>query len=295
MHCAWGASNEKIMHLFGRGAIPMCWDFGEANILQDVVGGLPAIISYQAKCVETLVKGEAGKILQADAREVDIPNNAILNTDPPYYDNIPYSNVADFFHIWLKKTVQHLHAGELSTLSTLKETELVANQFRFDGKENADKIFLDGMQQTIQRFASQSSNEYPLVIYYAFKQSEISTHGLSSPGWETFLMSLIRAGLQVVQTWPARTESATRIRALGYNALATSIVLVCRPRVESGSSISRQEFIRELRKAVKTTKAQLIESNVTPSDIPQASIGPGIGVFSRYNAVLEADDSPMSV
>ena len=295
MHCRWSPSNEKIMNLFARGAIPMCWDFGEANLFEDVVGGLPAIISYQSKCIETLVDGTPGNVFQSDAREVYIPPNAVLNTDPPYYDNIPYSNIADFFHVWMKKTIGSLYPAELSTLVTPKDAELVANQFRFGGRENADKKFLDGIQSTIKRFASQSSNEYPMVIYYAFKQSEIETHGLFSPGWETFLRSLISAGLQIIQTWPARTESSTRVRAVGYNALATSIILVCRIRSEDAKSIRRQEFIKELKIALKAIKSHLIETNVAPSDIPQASIGPGIAIFSRYEAVLEADDNPMSV
>ena len=296
MHCRWSASNEKIMQLFARGAIPMCWDFGEANLFEDVVGGFPKIIDYQAKCIETLfVNNGKGRIIQSDAREAVIPKNSILNTDPPYYDNIPYSNLADFFHVWLKKTIGHLYPDELSTLSSPKETELVANQFRFGGKELADKTFLDGMTFVINRYTNFCNKDYPLVIYYAFKQSEIENHGIFSPGWDSFLTALISTGLQVVQTWPARTESSTRIRALGYNALATSVIVVCRKRDNVTKTISKHEFIRQLKTELPRAISDLKAANISPADIPQSSIGPGIGIFSRYQAVLENDDSHMSV
>lgn len=291
----WRPGNEKIMYLFSRHAIPMVWDYGEANILEDVVGGMPGIIKYQSKCVETLPAGDVGHVYQADARAINYPSNVVISTDPPYYDNVPYSNLSDFFYIWLRKNLKPFFPELFGTVLVPKSDEIVANQFRFGSKENAETHFLDRMRETISNFGSQSSEQFPITIYYAFKQSEIETEGLSSTGWATFLSAIIDSGLTVDRTWPVRTESSSRLRAIGSNALASSVVLVCRRRGDSAETVTRVEFIRALKRELPSAIKELQAANIAPADMPQSAIGPGMGVFSRYCAVLESDDSPMSV
>ncbi|CAD7339436.1 DUF1156 domain-containing protein [Sphingobium sp. S6] len=291
----WRPGNEKIMYLFSRHAIPMVWDYGEANILEDVVGGMPGIIKYQAKCVETLPASGVGSIMQADARLVQYPKNVVISTDPPYYDNVPYSNLSDFFYIWMKRNLKKFVPDLFGTVLVPKGDEIVANQFRFGSKENAEIHFLNRMRETISNFGAQVNNNFPITIYYAFKQSEIEVEGLSSTGWATFLSAIIESGLTVDRTWPVRTESSSRLRAIGSNALASSVVLVCRRRNEAAETITRNEFIRSLKKELPSAIAELQAANIAPADMPQSAIGPGMAIFSRNRAVLESDDSPMTV
>jgi putative DNA methylase len=291
----WRPGNEKIMYLFSRHAIPMVWDYGEANILEDVVGGMPGIVKYQSKCLETLPADNIGHIEQADARAILYPENFVISTDPPYYDNVPYSNLSDFFYIWLKRNLKQYFPDLFGTVLVPKSDEIVANQFRFGSKEKAETHFLSRMRETISNFGKQSSGQFPITIYYAFKQSEIETEGLSSTGWATFLSAIIESGLTVDRTWPVRTESSSRLRAIGSNALASSVVLVCRRRGDTAESVTKVEFIRALKRELPPAIAELQAANIAPADMPQSAIGPGMGVFSRYRVVLESDDSPMSV
>jgi putative DNA methylase len=291
----WRPGNEKIMYLFSRHAIPMVWDYGEANILEDVVGGMPGILKYQSKCVETLPSNGIGNVRQMDARLVHYPAGAVISTDPPYYDNVPYSNLSDFFYIWMKKNLKNYYPEIFSTMLVPKQDEIVANQFRFGSQERAEEQFLGGMREAITNFRKQSSDRFPITIYYAFKQSEIANEGLSSTGWATFLSAIIDSGLTVEGTWPVRTESSSRLRAIGSNALANSVVLVCRKKEANAEAISRAEFIRALKRELPAAIAELQAANIAPADMPQSAIGPGMGIFSRCKAVLESDDSPMSV
>ena len=291
----WRPGNEKIMYLFSRHAIPMVWDYGEANILEDVVGGMPGIIGYQSKCLLTIPSQQGGKIVQADARAIKYPEGVVISTDPPYYDNVPYSNLSDFFYIWMKRSLKTFFPDIFSTVLVPKSDEIVANQFRFGSKENAEDHFLDRMRETISNFGEQASNQFPITIYYAFRQSEIESEGLSSTGWATFLAAIIESGLTVDRTWPVRTESSSRLRAIGSNALASSVVLVCRKRQADAEVVTRVEFIRALKRELPSAIKELQAASIAPADMPQSAIGPGMGVFSRYRAVLESDDSPMSV
>ncbi len=291
----WNASNEKIMHLFGSHRIPMVWDYGEANITQDVVGGLPQIIKYLSKCLERVQARATGSVLCALAQEVQFGEKVVVSTDPPYFDNVPYSNLSDFFYMWLRPIMRSIHEEEFSTVAAPKSDELVANVLRHGGKEQAESFFLDGMGQSLLNLKRQHDPNFPLVIYYAFKQSEIEEEGLTSRGWASFLSSVINSGLQIVSTWPIRSESSTRLRAHGANALSTSVVIVCRVAPTDREVISRNEFIRALKRELPQEIAGLQDANVSPADMPQSAIGPGMGVFSRYQTVLESDDSQMSV
>lgn len=291
----WRPGNEKIMYLFSRHAIPMVWDYGEANIFEDVVGGMPSIIKYQAKCISKLPFENVGEVIQADAQSLEYGQNAVVSTDPPYYDNVPYSNLSDFFYIWLKRNLGPFFPELFSTLLVPKQEELVANQFRHGSKAGAEEHFLRGMKKTFKNMSANVSEISPVTIYYAFKQSEMNAEGLSSTGWATFLSAIFESGFVINRTWPVRTESSSRLRAIGSNALANSVVLVCRKREATAGSITRAEFIRQLKIELPPAILDLQRSNVSPADMPQSAIGPGIGVFSRYQAVLEANDDEMTV
>ena len=291
----WNPSNQKVMNLFARQAIPMTWDYGEANILEDVVGGFRPATRFIAKCIGTIVPRNEGWISAHDAQTVHYPDNAVISTDPPYYDNIGYADLSDFFFVWTKRGLKSVYPEIFGVLATPKTEELVATPYRHGGVHAAEEFFLNGMRASIQNFCSQTRSDIPATIYYAFKQSEIEKEGISSTGWATFLQAVVEAGYSVVGTWPIRSEQTYRMVAAGTNALANSVVLVCRKKVKSAEVVTRAEFIRSLKRELPPAIAELQAANITPADMPQSAIGPGMGVFSRYQAVLESDDSPMSV
>ena len=230
-----------------------------------------------------------------DAQTVQFPKGTVISTDPPYYDNIGYADLSDFFFCWMKPLIRQVYPDLFGVLATPKSEELVATPYRHGGKKEAESFFLDGMSKAIASMARQSSPDYPATIYYAFKQSEIAQEGISSTGWATFLQAVLEAGYAVVGTWPMRTEMANRMIASSTNALANSVVLVCRKREDSAETISRAEFIHALKRELPPAIEELQKANISPADMPQSAIGPGMGVFSRCAAVLEADDSPMTV
>jgi len=293
--CSWHSSGEKMRNTFGRQAMPMVWDYAEANPFCDSSGNWMAMVDWVWKTIAGLVPGAPGMQIQCDAQAAPYPANVVISTDPPYYDNIAYADLSDFFFCWMKKSLKDLYPDLFSFLATPKAQELVATQFRHGSKVAADKFFLDGMRDVITNMAAHSSPEAPATIYYAFKQSEISQEGISSTGWASFLQAVVEAGYSVVGTWPLRTEMASRMIASGTNALANSVVLVCRKKEATAEVITRAEFIRTLKRELPPAIAELQAANIAPADMPQSAIGPGMGVFSRYKAVLESDDSPMSV
>ena len=298
----WVPGNQKVMNLFGKQAIPMTWDYPEAAILADTVGGFSPAAEYIADCIEMLSPSADGFATQADAQTQIVSRHKFISTDPPYYDNIAYADLSDFFYVWLRRALRSVFPATLATMTVPKAEELVATPYRHGSREKAETFFLDGMTQVIHNLAEQAHPEGPVTIYYAFKQSETSGEaGTSSTGWETFLTAVLRAGFTIVGTWPLRSEQEFRMVSMGNNALASSIVLVCRKRPADAPSISRREFIRELNGVLpgaldEMTKGSGDErSPVAPVDLSQAIIGPGMAVFSKYAAVLEADGSPMSV
>lgn len=293
--CSWHSSGEKMRNTFGRQALPMVWDYAEANPFCDSSGNWGAMLDWVWKTVENIHPGNSGVEVQSDAQAVIYPPNTVISTDPPYYDNIAYADLSDFFFCWMKPSLKHIYPDLFGLLSTPKAEELVATQFRHGTKEAAEAFFLSGMRDVISNMAASTSNEYPATIYYAFKQSEIAQEGISSTGWATFLQAVVEAGYAVVGTWPLRTEMASRMIASGTNALANSVVLVCRKKSAVAETVSRAEFIRALKRELPSAIGELQAANIAPADMPQSAIGPGMGVFSRYKAVIESDDSPMSV
>lgn len=293
--CRWESSKTQVRNLFGRQAIPMMWDFGENNVFGDAAGDYRTSLGSIVKVIERFVPINQGSLRNADAQTTDYPGGVVISTDPPYYDNIEYADLSDFFYVWLRKALRYVEPNVLSVLSTPKAEELVATRYRHGGQAAAETFFLNGMRQAVSNMARSSSNDFPATIYYAFKQSEIEQEGISSTGWATFLQAVVEAGYAVVGTWPMRTEMANRMVASGTNALANSVVLVCRKKAALAEVITRAEFIRALKRELPPAIAELQAANIAPADMPQSAIGPGMGVFSRYKAVLESDDSPMTV
>jgi putative DNA methylase len=298
----WVPGNQKVMNLFGKQAIAMAWDFAEPNILANVVGGFAPAAEYIADCIEKLSPVVGGVAIQADAQTQHVSSRKIVSSDPPYYDNVPYADISDFFYVWLRRALRPIFPTTLATMTVPKTEELVAFAYRHGGKEEAEKFFLAGMTQVIKNICYLSHPAGPVTIYYAFKQSDTSEDaGTSSTGWETFISAVLLGGFTIVGTWPLRSEQEFRMRAMGSNALASSIVLVCRKRPADASTISRREFIRELNAALPEALDEMTRgagseySPVAPVDLSQAIIGPGMAIFSKYAAVLEADGSPMSV
>ncbi|PJK14602.1 hypothetical protein CO613_05145 [Lysobacteraceae bacterium NML07-0707] len=297
---SWMNDRGAFRETFARQAIPMVWDYAEANPFANAGGSFETAVDKGSMSVRDLPKSGTGFALQADAQTQAISHNKLISTDPPYYDNIGYADLSDFFYVWLRRSLKSIYPGLFATLAVPKAEELVATPYRHGGKEQAERFFLEGMTTAIHNLAVQAHPAFPVTIYYAFKQSETQdATGTSSTGWETFLEAVLQAGFALTGTWPVRTEGAGRIIATGTNALASSIVLVCRPRAADAPSISRREFVRELNAALPEALAEMtrggVNSPVAPVDLSQAIIGPGMAIFSQYSAVLEADGTPMRV
>ncbi len=298
--CTWHNSGEKMRNTFGRQAIPMTWDFAEANPYCDSSGNWLAMVDWAWKALAHTPAKLEGQAQQADAQTQVISTHKLISTDPPYYDNIGYADLSDFFYVWLRKSLKPIFPGLYATLAVPKAEELVATAYRHGTKEKAEQFFLSGMTEAMRKLAQQAHPAFPVTIYYAFKQSETkSDAGTSSTGWETFLEAVLLAGFALTGTWPMRTELGNRMIGSGTNALASSIVLVCRRRAADAPTVSRREFIRELNTALPEALDEMtrggIISPVAPVDLSQAIIGPGMAIFSQYAAVLEADGKPMSV
>ncbi len=298
--CGWDTGYTKIRNTFGRQAIPMVWDYTEGNPFSFSTGNFTSMVAWIFESILYFSTYKNGNVYQIEAQGENISFNKIISTDPPYYDNIGYADLSDFFYIWLRRSLRKVFPSLYATMSVPKAEELVATPYRHGGKEAAEIFFLHGMTEAIRNLAAQSHPAFPVTIYYAFKQSETKAEkGTSNTGWETFLEAVLSAGFAICGTWPMRTELGNRMISSGTNALASSIVLVCRKRPEDAPSISRREFLRELNDVLPTAFDEMtrggVNSPVAPVDLSQAIIGPGMAVFSKYKAVLEADGSPMSV
>jgi putative DNA methylase len=301
--CHWNMKGGSVGGIFSRQAIAMSWDYIEVNPLEKMSGNWAGAIEWVCDVLDDLVLANTfGSAEQADAGKQELSNGKIVSTDPPYYDNIGYADLSDFFYVWLRRPLRQIFPQLFSTLATPKAEELIATPYRHGTKEKAEAFFLSGMTLAMHRLAEQAHPAFPVTIYYAFKQSESDgENGTISPGWDTFLHAVIDSGFTISGTWPVRTERTGRPVEIETNALASSIVLVCQKRPANAPTISRREFLRELNAALpgaldEMTKGSGDErSPVAPVDLSQAIIGPGMAVFSKYAAVLEADGSPMNV
>ena len=294
--CTWHNSKELIRNTFARQAIPMTWDFAEANPFSQSTGNWSGMVDWMAKVVEQLPATQPGVVAQRDAGAWIAENSGtVLSTDPPYYDNISYADLSDFFYVWLRRNLSSVWPDEFSTLLTPKVEELIANPYRQGSREAAFHHFESGMEAVFEKVARHHDDRFPLTVFYAFKQAEIVAEGQVSTGWETFLDGLLASGLGIHATWPVRTELANRPLASGTAALASSIVLVCRPRQIDAAMATRSEFLNALRAELPEAVRLLQAESILPVDLAQSAIGPGIAVFSRFSKVVEADGSSMSV
>lgn len=295
----WQSANQQLSNTFGRQALPMLWDFAEANPFSGKGGSAANLSAWTFQSIERLRVRPAGSVRQVDASMAAISKSpAVVSTDPPYYDNISYADLSDFFYVWLRRSLRSVYPELFRTLLVPKAEELVATPYRFDGnKRRAQNFFEQGLGKAFERMHDAEDRDYPLTVYYAFKQAESGEgdNAAASTGWETMLSGLLRAGFSISGTWPMRSELANRMIASGTNALASSIVLVCRPRPADAPLATRRELTAALRAELPKAIATLQRESIAPVDLAQASIGPGMSVFSRYARVLEADGSPMSV
>ena len=296
--CTFQMSVECPGHTFGRQAVPMSWDYAEANTPHGSSGSFGSMVS---NVVAGLLSNGAsrdsfGTAIQADAAFQTASSKKVVSTDPPYYDNIGYADLSDFFYVWLRRSLKPVFPDLFATLAVPKTEELVATPYRHGSKDEAEIFFLDGMASAIRRLSEQAHPVFPITIYYAFKQSETKANaGTASTGWEIFLDAVIRSGFAITGTWPVRTERENRKRNQASNALASSIVLVCRRRSPDTPPTSRRDFLAALRSELPPALADLQRSNIAPVDFAQAAIGPGMAIFTRHARVLEADGSPMPV
>lgn len=293
--CSWDSSREGLRNTFGRQAIPMTWDFAESNPFCNSSGCFSNMLEWIVKCVDEFPATITGEAEQVDAQADCGLRNIMVSTDPPYYDNIGYADLSDFFYVWMRQSLRDIYPNLFSTMLVPKAEELIATPYRHEGsKEKAKEFFEDGMLEACKQIHNYTEDDIPVTIYYAYKQSDFNPSGDAS-GWESMLNAIIRAGFAITGTWPMRTEMANRSIASGTNALASSIVLVCRKRPEDAPQTTRRTLIAQLRRELHPALKKLQESNIAPVDLAQAAIGPGMGVFSRYSSVLEADGSEMTV
>lgn len=298
----WRTKDNAMRSMFSKQAIPMTWDFAEGSPLAKSSSGILESARVIANVIPALPFRQAGFACQADAQTQECAHLRFVSTDPPYYDNITYADLSDFFYVWLRRSLREVFPELLSTIAVPKAEELIVAPSRHGGAESAELFFLDGMKQAMRRLAVDAHPAAPITIYYAFKQSETATaEGTSSSGWVTFLDAVLNSGLAITGTWPMRTEGDNRQIGIGTNALASSILMVCRARSTDAGTITRRQFIRMLNDALPaaldamTRESEGLHSPVAPVDLSQAIIGPGMAIFSRYEAVLEADGTPMTV
>ncbi|MDT9185420.1 DUF1156 domain-containing protein [Limnospira sp. PMC 289.06] len=297
--CSWHSGRDTIRNTFGRQAIPMIWDFAEANPMSEGTGNFNGAIDWVIKVIENHDNvNVAAHVFQQDAqvshKNDDIPK--IISTDPPYYDAVPYADLSDFFYTWLRQSLGAIYPDICSTLLVPKANEMVADNFRHGSKPKAKEFFESGLIKVFHRLYKLNHHDYPLTVYYALKQTETDDKDkVASTGWETILEGLMQANFSIGGTWPLRTELSNRMRGQASNALASSILLVCRPRGENAPKTTRRQFLKEIKRDLPQALKTLQQGNIAPVDLAQASIGPGMAVYSKYSAVLESDGSQLTV
>ncbi len=295
--CHWQTSGGKAANTFSRQSIPMVWDFAEANVFASAYGGWDNKQSWTVDGIRNLPAGRPSTAQQWDVQADCGIRDVLISTDPPYYDNIGYADLSDYFYVWMRQNLKHIYPRLFGTMLVPKAQELIATPYRHEGSvEKAKQFFEEGMVGACRAIYEYTSEDYPITIFYAYKQSDTDEgEGSSSSGWETMLSAIIKAGLSITGTWPMRTELTNRTISLGTNSLASSIILVCRKRSEFASLCTRRNFINELKRELRPALQKLQSSNIAPVDLAQSAIGPGMGVYSKYSQVLEADGTPMTV
>jgi putative DNA methylase len=294
--CRWKTTMDQSIATFGRQALPMVWDYSETNAFGGMAGDFGVTLGNMMRVLTSLGGCLYGTAEQLDAQRQDFSRDRVVSTDPPYYDNIGYADLSDYFYVWLRRTLRSVLPGTFATVAVPKAEELVATPYRHGSKDKAESFFLDGMTKAMHRLAAQAHPAFPVTIYYAFKQSESDGEdGTTNTGWDTFLAAVIKAGFAVSGTWPMRTELANKVSGIGQNMLASSIVLVCRPRAATDSTATRRDFVAALKSDLPLALTNLQRGNIAPVDLAQAAIGPGMAIYTRYSKVLDAEGKPLPV
>ena len=278
----WDTKGENVQQVFARQALPMTWDFVECNPLSSSTGNFVGQVEYLTRVLELTVPADpAGLVVQHDAQTQDTTISKLVSTDPPYYDNIGYADLSDFFYNWLRRSLRPIFPDLFATMAVPKSEELVATPYRHGSKEKAEAFFLEGMTHAMHQLTEQAHLAFPVTIYYAFKQSETEKEGTASTGWETFLEAVIRVGFAITGTWPIRTEYTGNLKK-NVSALASSIVLVCRHSQHDAPTATRREFLSALKRELPHALALLQHGNIAPVDLQQSAIGPGMAVFRLF-------------
>ena len=296
----WSPKRDQAIATFGRQALPMVWDYAESNLFNGKAGDFGTSLNTILRTLNSFClipnSGCQTSVKQHDVTSPVTYSGEIITTDPPYYDNVGYADLSDFFYVWLRRTLKGVYPSLLSTMLTPKAQELIASSYRHEGsKDKAARFFEDGLGTAIGKWREHGHADYPTTIFYAFKQAETDSYGTVSTGWETFLTGVMQHRFTITGTWPIRTERSARSIAVGTNALASSIVLSCIPRSAEAGLATRREFLNALTRELPDALRTLQAGNIAPVDLAQAAIGPGMALFSRYAKVIEADGSPMSV
>ena len=295
--CHWQPGGGKAANTFNRQALPMVWDYAEANIFTNAYGSWNNKLAWTVDGITNIPEGLPSSVKQWDVQIDCGLRNVLVSTDPPYYDNIGYADLSDFFYVWMRRNLRSIYPNIFGTMLVPKAQELIATPYRHEGSAEKAKVFFEtGMLGACKAISEYTSEDYPISIFYAYKQSDTDEdNNSSSTGWETMLSAIIQSGLSITGTWPMRTELANRTISLGTNSLASSIVLVCRKRLAGATICTRRNFINELKRELRPALQKLQSSNIAPVDLAQSAIGPGMGVYSKYAQVLEADGTPMTV
>ena len=295
--CFWNMKGGSVAFVFSRQALQMSWDFIEINPLRKMSGNWSGAVDWVCDVVGRLAPAVLGHACQQDATSASPARlTTIVSTDPPYYDNVPYADLSDFFYVWLRPALKASFSDIFGTLASPKAEELVAFAYRHKSKEAAGVFFMNGMTRAMQLLEQHAHPAFPVTIYYAFRQSETTSDaGTASTGWETFLDAVIRAGFVITGTWPVRTERGGGVRNVERNSLASSIILVCTPRASDAGVTTRRDFLSTLKIELPLAVLHLQRGNVAPVDLAQAAIGPGMAVYTRFASVLNADGKPLSV
>lgn len=290
--CGWNINREGLRNVFARQAIPMTWDYAEANPFSSSSGNFLGQVEWVAEAVENVPVYPECEAHQADAATRDY-SNVVVSTDPPYYDNIGYSDLSDYFYVWLRRMLKPVLPSVTATMLTPKAQELVANPYRHGGKDGASEFFVDGFNHVFAHIRQTARTDIPMTVYYAYKQKDNKTG--TSTGWYALLDGLIHSGWEITATWPVRSERGGRMISVGTNSLASSIVLACRPRPADAPATAMRAFNSVLRMELSEELRTLIASGIDPVDLSQAAIGPGISVYSRYSRIREADGTDMPI
>ena len=293
----WTSSREQTVTAFARQALPMTWDYPDVNPFSGAAGDIVVSLDTIANALEKLPSRGVGEGDLGNASTIELDGRMMVSTDPPYYDNIGYADLSDYFYIWMRHSLSSVYPGIFATMLVPKDEELIASPYRFDGDtDQATDHFETGLKNVFDSMQININERFPLTVYYAFKQEEIvPEEGVASTGWEVMLSSLVNSGFSIVGTWPMRTELSNRMIASGTNALASSIVLVCRSRESNAPVTSRREFMNMLKVELPPALEEMLTASIAPVDLAQASIGPGMAVYSRYSKVLEANGERLTV